>query len=451
MNTQQLFVEREGAESLDPRDDATSIVRSRLTGLLQERMRNPPPRGVPSPQPPAQPDVPQAQPASGAGRQPATGGRGPALTPITERSGTGETRTNTMGDNVSPPNWSLHGSSGTNSGVEPGTGAGNGILPQGSTLVKSPIEEEDETRPLGRPWDNNGASAAGNPEGGARPLSMALGATNVAGPGATGADPRPQDHQSMETQYNRASPPGHGPTNPSSTTTSGFTSISGHTATNTTNTGYSSPDMRLGTGIPEPSAVDLRGIDVEHRANPASNGYSYGAHPGHSPHESEKPNLTPIRTTALSPPPRGTEQPAAEQFVAPPGAQPAVQPAVTHPPGAQSFERHNAQVPESLRPTHTDIPPPASTLAVPSQPVAPQANRQSASSVEGSIPSEAAQWFLHHNGEDAGNLGLTGMNPSGPIPDRNRAWASSSEDEEEKEPAQKPWQQVQVSESFTYT
>ncbi|KAF8604527.1 hypothetical protein BDV93DRAFT_605840 [Ceratobasidium sp. AG-I] len=37
-----LFLNREEAESLDPREDATSITRSRLTTLLQERMRRPP-------------------------------------------------------------------------------------------------------------------------------------------------------------------------------------------------------------------------------------------------------------------------------------------------------------------------------------------------------------------------------------------------------------------------
>ncbi|KAH7341572.1 hypothetical protein B0J17DRAFT_765613 [Rhizoctonia solani] len=449
-NLEQLFLERETAESLDPRDDATSIVRTRLTGLLQERMRQPQPR--PSPQPQPQPDIPQTLPNSGAGRQPATGGRGPALTPITERSTTGETRTHTAGDSISPPNWSGHGSGGTNSGVEPSSNPGGIILPQGSALVKSPIEEEDENR-LSRLWGGNGVVANGQPEAGARPMSMALGATNIEGPAATGADPRPQDNQPTEPQYNsRSSPPSH-VTNPSSTTASGFTSnSSNHTAGNTTATSYSSPDMRLGTGVPEPAAVDLRGIDVEHRAHP--NGHSYGAHPGYSPHEGDKPTLAPILTTALSPPPRGTEHQApAQPAMQPSGAQPAIQPAVTHPPGAQSFAHPGAQAPapvpavQPLRPALSQSPPRGSNSSAPTQQQltpAPQDNRHSASSVEGFIPSEAARWILGHEAEGSSNLGLSNMQPQPTqraLPGQRKTFESSSEDEEEQEPLQKPWQQ----------
>ncbi|KAF8604526.1 hypothetical protein BDV93DRAFT_522244 [Ceratobasidium sp. AG-I] len=44
----KLFLSREVAESLDPREDATSITRSRLTTLLEERMRGAPKRDSPS-------------------------------------------------------------------------------------------------------------------------------------------------------------------------------------------------------------------------------------------------------------------------------------------------------------------------------------------------------------------------------------------------------------------
>ncbi|KAG8756973.1 hypothetical protein FRC11_004884, partial [Ceratobasidium sp. 423] len=447
-NLEQLFLEREAAESLDPRDDATSIVRTRLSGLLQEKMRRPPSRPSPPPQP--QPDIPpQTPPNSGAGRQPATGGRGPALTPITERSTTGETRTHTAAESISPPNWSGHGSSGNNS-VEPGSVTGGSILPQGSALVRSPIEEEDESRPLSRFWNDVGTGVNGSSGGGARPMSMALGAMNVEGPAATGANPRPQDSQPAETQYNgRSPPPSHVPTNPSSTT-SGFTSTSpSHNAGNTT-TAYSSPDMRLGTGVPEPAAVDLRAVDFEHRGQP--NGYAYGAHPGHSPLEGDKPVLAPIRTTALSPPHRGAEQPAASQPTMPPGIQPPVQPANIHPPGAQSFAHPGAQAPASvvqpLRPAHSPPrAPPVSNPVPTQQQLAPalQDKRHSASPMEGFIPSEAARWILGHDGEGSDNLGLSNMHPpatQGPVPGQRRTFESSSGGEEEKEAPQKPWQQA---------
>lgn len=108
MYNQLLFLERELSESLDPRDDRTSSIRSRLLNILQERMRgtdgaapaasetvsSPPPVGMANVQQEQHPEQPVAS-GSGSGYQlpplSFNDSRGqsqdrPLLTPITETS-----------------------------------------------------------------------------------------------------------------------------------------------------------------------------------------------------------------------------------------------------------------------------------------------------------------------------------------------------------------------------
>lgn len=91
--SQHLFLDRELAETLDPRDDRTSMIRSRLLKVLMDRMHGPPV------------DPAHADPARGGGQLPPltmNGPRGPSLlTPITERSSV-PTRDNTIDGHYEP-------------------------------------------------------------------------------------------------------------------------------------------------------------------------------------------------------------------------------------------------------------------------------------------------------------------------------------------------------------
>lgn len=381
---------------------------------------------------------------SGAGRQPATGGRGPALTPITERSTTGETRAYTVGESVSPPLWAQQ----QQQQQQNASDGGNVI--QGGMLVKSPIEEEEEQggqRPISSLWGGNASYNAetkerevrvANAEGrGARPISMALGAMNIEGPGATGADPTEEERVATPEPPRSLPPPAPSHAqNPASSShaqnalglgtnssTYGNNSVQSHGPTSAS---YSSPDMRsdltLGTGVPEPGAIDLRSADAEHRpgnghAQAYGGAHSYGngpqslnAPPTNMPIDaSPKPHLAPIRTTALSPPARNVarQSPAKVEQLPEQPASP--------PPGAQEPSK-----------------------------------QMSASSPEDFIPSEAARFILDQQEDDSDSgLGLTGTGQvKAAMPGQRRTFESSSEneedeeEEEEEEPVVQPWRKV---------
>ncbi|KAG8872489.1 hypothetical protein FRB97_007573 [Tulasnella sp. 331] len=88
-----LFLDRELAETLDPRDDRTSVIRSRLLKVLMDRMHGPPI------------DPAQADPSRNGGPLPPLNMNGPRgaslLTPITERSSI-PTRDNTIDGHYEP-------------------------------------------------------------------------------------------------------------------------------------------------------------------------------------------------------------------------------------------------------------------------------------------------------------------------------------------------------------
>ncbi|GLB40316.1 putative pleckstrin homology domain [Lyophyllum shimeji] len=89
-NKDLLFLDRELAETLDPRDDRTSSIRSRLLGILADRMRGHgiPPRLATSDKPPTLPPIggdtqsPQQQAVSSPGLQLSSSPSGPQLPPL---------------------------------------------------------------------------------------------------------------------------------------------------------------------------------------------------------------------------------------------------------------------------------------------------------------------------------------------------------------------------------
>ncbi|KAF8071834.1 hypothetical protein FPV67DRAFT_1411572 [Lyophyllum atratum] len=90
-NKDLLFLDRELAETLDPRDDRTSSVRSRLIGILLDRMRGHevPPKLASADKPPTLPPIggnsepPQQQTLSSPGSQVSSNSPGPQLPPLT--------------------------------------------------------------------------------------------------------------------------------------------------------------------------------------------------------------------------------------------------------------------------------------------------------------------------------------------------------------------------------
>jgi CCR4-NOT transcriptional complex subunit CAF120 len=105
-------LDREAAETLDPREDVTSSVRSRLLTILYDRMRGVDQQGAKLnadlPPPPGEQPGQQQQQPNGPGPQlppltfePSPQQERPSLTPITERSGT-QSRSPTSDQNAAP-------------------------------------------------------------------------------------------------------------------------------------------------------------------------------------------------------------------------------------------------------------------------------------------------------------------------------------------------------------
>ncbi|KAF8604528.1 hypothetical protein BDV93DRAFT_522246 [Ceratobasidium sp. AG-I] len=211
----QLFLDREDAESLDPREDATSITHSRLTAILQERIyqthmhagsnnassfiqtarRNQPTsqnatecRSQNATQHSAENESNKmTRIISGLDHQPSAGVRGPTLTPATEQ---------TMTSERSSPPVRIDQQQQNNLSVGTGEGAGSAFQPE-EVSANQEQSRQRHTRALRD--GNNGsygdggeareseALAAGEGQG-AWPTSTTLGAMNIENPGPRGAN-----------------------------------------------------------------------------------------------------------------------------------------------------------------------------------------------------------------------------------------------------------------------